>query len=224
MATGVATLAFSPRAQGEIVYTSVWTPILPPANSKVNLVSLDLNNDGIVDFSFSNFRSASSDQIYGRMRILPQNGNAVWGAGTVASALQSGVKVGSSQNKFQAGHSGMNGTICAYGGSGYHYGSGGPWANQIRKYLGFKFTIDGEFHYGWARLTVADACGGIYAAISGYAYETEPNTPIVTGQENGSGKGLRRRPRASSEPGSLGSLAVGAASLTTAQEHDNAQK
>jgi hypothetical protein len=43
--------------------------------------------------------------------------------------------------------------------------------------------IDGQVHYGWARLNVArPQVGGIQATVTGYAYETIPNKPIITGK------------------------------------------
>jgi hypothetical protein len=73
----------------------------------------------------------------------------------------------------------------AHAGSSGTYG--GPWRNSKDRYLGLKFKIDGEIHYGWARLTVtADRHGKRVAAkLTGYAYETLADRPIVTGQTDG---------------------------------------
>jgi hypothetical protein len=52
------------------------------------------------------------------------------------------------------------------------------------RYLGLKFQINGETHYGWARLNVQVNTTKltIYSRLTGYAYETTPNTPIAAGQ------------------------------------------
>jgi hypothetical protein len=41
--------------------------------------------------------------------------------------------------------------------------------------------INGETHFGWARLNVTAAAGAnIKATLTGYAYETVPDKPIYT--------------------------------------------
>jgi hypothetical protein len=91
-----------------------------------------------------------------------------------------------------------------------------------------KFSIGGQTHYGWARLNVTVTftglfkSGGTYAVLTGYAYETVPNTPIVTGKTKGaaadvSGTHQSTTPHHSRQvrapPASLGLLARGAAAL-----------
>jgi hypothetical protein len=225
-AAGVGVLAGSLPAEGKVITTLSWTQITPDT-SKVNL---DLNNDGIPDFQFSNriYGTSVGRNFYGLLKILPQSqGNAIWGSGTAALALGSGVTIGSN-NKLQASHQFMvRGSFYQH----YYsiYGSKGPWIQTTRKYLGFKFTIQGEIHYGWARLNVGATNGGVYAAVTKYAYETEPNTPIVTGQNGGAEKNRRPQRRKSSgapesappTTGSLGNLAAGALG-SSGQQRPNA--
>ena len=73
------------------------------------------------------------------------------------------------------------------------YSDLGQWVGKgsgVRnRYLGLKFVIHGKVHYGWARVSVTlghrrqyeDATG----TVTGYAYETIPNKPIVAGKTNG---------------------------------------
>jgi hypothetical protein len=219
-AAGVGALVCSPRAEATVVYTSTWIPI-----ASMSQVTLDLNNDGIADFQFSNkrriaktstscFSSGYSRRACLSMKVLPQNqSNAVWGTNNYASALTSGVSLGS-QGKFQAGHQSMAREIVGRTATGGYpfYGSAGPWKETTHRFLGLKFVFQGQVHYGWARLDVTATTNGIYGGITGYAYETEPNTPILTGQESGA----RKRHKAShgssrsASPGSLGMLAGGA--------------
>jgi hypothetical protein len=46
-------------------------------------------------------------------------------------------------------------------------------------YMGVEFYIDGNVHYGWINLMVADA--GPYGEIYGWAYESESGVPIIAG-------------------------------------------
>ena len=87
----------------------------------------------------------------------------------------------------------------------------GPWVaggkGVKNRYLGLKFKINGKFHFGWARLTVSTANKRISATLTGYAYETIPNKPLITGKTKGPDvvEGV--------EPASLGRLAQGSGGL-----------
>lgn len=79
--------------------------------------------------------------------------------------------------------------------------SSGSWANVKSRYLGLKFLVGDETHYGWARLNVRVSYDGfieLHPTLTGYAYETIPDKAIVAGDE---GTGAT----------SLGHLALGAA-------------
>jgi hypothetical protein len=232
-------LASSAHAEAKVISTVVWIPIAPVSS----VTNLDLNNDGIVDFQISNrvgtrLCGEGSYPCVVTMRVLPQNAsNAIWGTGGSASALGSGVTLGS-QGKFQAGHEFMA-RESYIGENGIGYSTAGPWKETTRAFLGLKFIIQGQVHYGWARLnvtaTTAPGTGGrsagIYGAISEYAYETVPNKPIRTGQTGGAAKGKqngRRGPVSleapASTPGGLGRLASGAPSLPAQRGQDTTGK
>jgi hypothetical protein len=86
----------------------------------------------------------------------------------------------------------------------------GDWANRGKgaqsRFLGFRFNINGDTHYRWARvnLVISDSYPGLTATLTGYAYETIPGKAIVTGETNGPDV-------ITLEPGSLGVLAAGSA-------------
>jgi hypothetical protein len=83
----------------------------------------------------------------------------------------------------------------------------GNWRNVKNRYLGLAFKIKGKTHYGWARLNAAFGdYKGVRALLTGYAYETIPNKPIITGRKKGPDV-------ITLEPGSLGALAAGASRL-----------
>src|SRR5262249_46978262 len=68
--------------------------------------------------------------------------------------------------------------------------SRGPWLGVTNRYLGLKFMIHGKTHFGWARLTVtvSHKIFGkrfIRTELTGYAYETIPNKPIIAGRTKG---------------------------------------
>jgi hypothetical protein len=49
-----------------------------------------------------------------------------------------------------------------------------------------RFRIDGKTHFGWARFTIKAQARGVVATLTGYAYETVPNKPIIAGKTKGS--------------------------------------
>jgi hypothetical protein len=113
--------------------------------------------------------------------------------------------------------------------SGCGYNSGGRWSEATRLYLGLQFTIQGQTHFGWARVSVAATYNGVYAALTGYAYETVPNMAIVTGQTQGTGskrktRALQANPvsvnRPAPAPASLGLLARGSLGLDAWRRRD----
>lgn len=87
----------------------------------------------------------------------------------------------------------------------------GKWIKTHDRYLGVKFTIHGQMHYGWVSVNVGKDPSG--AVLTGYAYETIPNKPIIAGQKSGSvvaGRtDLREMHVPSPQPATLGVLARG---------------
>jgi hypothetical protein len=219
-AAGVGMVALARSAEAKIVYT--------PANVKIvpnHTVPLDLNHDGKKDFTLKNvlFTSSGATSFRSdRLTVLPANTNQIWGRKTsvgsdYASALAAGVKVGAS-GAFSAGSRSM-----AFGmDQGGSFYCEGKWNNVKKRYLGLKFTIHGKTHFGWARLNTNCNLYKVEATLTGYAYETIPNKPILTGktnepdddrveQSNGSGPGASlNNPIAERlQPASLGMLAFG---------------
>jgi hypothetical protein len=85
----------------------------------------------------------------------------------------------------------------------------GQWIGQSSDgYLGLRFSINGETHFGWAHISVVAPPTGtsIAATLLGYAYETTPSKRIRAGQIQSAPElqGLVRLPQ------SLGLLAAGA--------------
>jgi hypothetical protein len=208
-AAGVAALAVTPAATAEVIFT--------PARDKIRFgtqLSLDLNHDGKVDFHLVNSASSSGADLFlviphpigqaGEV-LAPQSRVGYYGA----AALPAGVVVGPKQTFLDDSAASM-----AYAGSLGSYG--GPWKSATDRYLGLEFKIHGEVHYGWARLTVmADPYGkDVTAKLTGYAYETVANQPIVTGQTEGTYDDASNTLPAEMSPSiQLGLLALGSSAV-----------
>ena len=219
-AAGVSLLALASPAKAEVVITKTQLPVTHSAP-----VFLDLNKDGIPDFKFTNV-SGRTSYFYDSFKVcadlcgMPGN-EVVGGKGNVfiyASALGRGAKIGPSDH-FSTFFNGVT-----VEGSFGDYLSGrterevfGKWGNDPQnRYLGVKFRIKGAIHYGWVRLAVKSRnMLSISATITGYAYETIPNKPIVAGTAETASVDAQTKDSVSDRGGpSLGMLAAGADGLT----------
>ena len=116
--------------------------------------------------------------------------------------------------KFQAGHSVL---VSWHGEANTSLVSYGQWKDAKNKYIGLKFIINGKVHYGWARLNVKlvikTETAVINATLTGYAYETIPNKPIIAGKTHGADDAEPPTPAAlttrTPKPATLGVLAMG---------------
>ena len=60
----------------------------------------------------------------------------------------------------------------------------GNWFNVNEQFLGVQFQIDGQTHYGWVELStkaVSSPRAALTTTVIGFAYETIPDKPIITG-------------------------------------------
>jgi len=114
---------------------------------------------------------------------------------TAAYALRHGSRIGP-KKRFLAGSAYVTGSE-----------SWGYWRNVTNRYLGLEFKIQGKYHYGWARLSVEFIDPYTpEATLTGYAYETIPNKPIIAGKTHGEDV-------IALDSATLGHLARGAAGL-----------
>lgn len=205
---GIMTLALPSRA--EIVYTPTHQTI-PQGGS----IALDLNSDGITDFTIhSNHESCSTgpECVSQQLSVTWNGENRVmvsYGADIFAQALPPHQRVGRGQHFTNYGLSFAMMDRCKATRTSFYLS--GSWQRSQNSYLGFRFHIGGEIHYGWARLSVNIKGGRCNAAalLTGYAYETVPNKPIITGKTSGEDKtsGDERR------DATIGALAVGSDAL-----------
>jgi hypothetical protein len=207
-AAGAGLLFLTPGAQAKVVYT--------PTNTEVSATSIDLNHDGIADFIIT-FHSLSHTTV---LTVAPLvSGNAIHSFQGKAAAGFFGVPVGPGE-KFRSTSGGTYGWG-VFMAAAFEYSVtsfGGPWANAVNRYLGLKFVINGQTHYGWARLSVGDWLQGGKVVLTGYAYETTPNVNIIEGHTHGPERAGNFAPAdllaPPSQPASLGMLARGADALS----------
>jgi hypothetical protein len=206
----LGSVSLAPPLLAEIIYT--------PANKSIgksngaSWMPIDLNNDGIVDLSISayNFTSFSSGwHLFGDLGAFGVEGNQILVEGNylaVPAVTAQVIGPVSARVRFQ-----QDGLMAEHRDSGngfstYH-STKGLWLHATNRYLGVRFSINGETHYGWARFNA----GAGYAQLTGYAYETIPDKPIPAGVFETAPPESGANSTEGANAGSLGALALGAA-------------
>src|SRR5690606_20158225 len=106
--------------------------------------------------------------------------SAAYYSGFLANALNSGVTVDNAVGNWMSSSALLGGVSFRSYGSIYTYSSSiGAWNNTTDKYLGLRFKVSGQTHYGWARLDVDMTTGAF--TIKDYAYNGAANQSLVTG-------------------------------------------
>jgi hypothetical protein len=152
------------KAEGQIRYSAYSPPDTIPIGY---YQPLDLNQDGTIDMSFSewiymtryNYEIIASASLYGdvEMQLNPTSiGKVVNSSGDW--------KTSSNVGRILSSTGGYNGPY-------------GKWHNVFKKFMPLKLTVGGKTYYGWIRLSIGDKKIIIYD----YAYQQIPNTPIITG-------------------------------------------
>jgi hypothetical protein len=167
-------------AMGEVIVTKTNIVVGEPA-------SIDLNHDGIDDFQFQWLIAGYDHSFYGTLAVAPLTGGKVMGGhrgpmGPYASALLRGANIGPSA---QFSSSAAQGQLMIERSTGFvsastRYVDYGQWTQVTNRYLGVKFLIKGQTHYGWVRLSVDNANRNT-GTITAFAYETVANKKIAAG-------------------------------------------
>lgn len=222
-AAGVGLLALAQPAEAKIIYTAANIPIV--ANGPT--VQLDVNHDGVADFSFYNYINSGTARVHARPPLgfyahtiavnpAPAEPNNEIGAITTflgavcAAEVAPNRRVGNGDN-FQPG------VLDLFAVAGDYTSPGTPrcpWQGRNNKggFLALKFVVSGQTYYGWAHISLT----GTNPIITGYAYENVPGQPIKTGQTHGPAEHSASLPGpalGAPQPATLGALANGALGL-----------
>ena len=210
-AAGVGLLAAAPPADAKIIYTPAHRVITPKHS-----FNIDFNHDGITDFRIANSVSACTDFCFFELRQRPADGNSAVGY-TIERGPRSPFKKGTAAMVVARSNVYTSNKTIVYG----------PWINVKDRYLGLKFQIKGNTHYGWARLNVKVGTTTITATLTGYAYETIPNKPIIAGQTKGQDDATVEESNTAltvptPEPTTLGVLTLGSPGLSMWRREESA--
>ncbi len=162
------------------------------ADAQIKYTDIDIDGDGTNDVAIRNgYQIGATGTYYGYgyvqatyfalAQVSYYAGLAQYGG--VPAALSSGASIGSS---IATGNSGSQ--TLAIGYSRYFFGYGlfnngyaGNWPNATDKYLGVRFKIGANTHYGWIRMTIAN--NGNPTVIKDMAYNTCVDASIQAGQK-----------------------------------------
>jgi hypothetical protein len=208
-AAGVGMLALAQPAEAKIVYTKT-NCIL--GNSRTGGCLIDFGLDGgKFTVLYNHFENGVGGELFvqkytgegGGRLLVAQTGTAYTACSQRnALALRAGRRI--EPNSFNCPSNGGVYWMFKHGktSQGRSFSSG-RWKDVTNRYLGIKFSLNNEIHVGWARCRVKlNSNGQIEAALTGYAYETIPNKPIIAGKTHGK------------DEATLGRLAQGASNVS----------
>jgi hypothetical protein len=247
-AAGVGMLAMTSRAEAKVVYTAANEQV-----ARLSVLPLDLNGDGLTDFNLVNWLAVSigNSNVYSYLAVChtqakglgefacissqsmtaPNAANQVRVVPQGAADLAAGLNIGPGQQWGGKGQPvGMALRVRGHSSSKTFQLWREPWANGgkgvFNRYLGFKFKIGADYHYGWARITVKTSTSesqAFTATLTGYAYETVPGKAIIAGATSGAEEVGVIEPQV--EPtmkhASLGMLSLGVAGLSLWKKEDS---
>ena len=202
----MAALAQNPAQENPVHETILYTPanLSVFATNRTAHFSVDFTHGGYGNFSFaggvSNFSNGSGHSTFYQSQVD-------WRGSALNHRLVKGMEIGPGEN-FQG-----EGLMAEYVHS-YHRTRDLKPAHSscfgrflaANFYMGVRFQVKGETHYGWIRFS-SMKCYPVLGTITGYAYNMVPNAPIQAGQTR-SGEAQSSQVAADR---SLGQLALGSA-------------
>jgi hypothetical protein len=239
-AAGVGVLAFAQPAEARIVYTPAdkWIPL--GQNFYV-----DLNHDGINDFRFwlgsGNWSTSASKGTIRSLNVQVASSRQTKNAFSFSVSQSYPCVPPRRKGKTVGPKSPFSGLGAPWlflksnrAGLTSEHHSVCRWLGVKEAYLGVRFLIEGKTHYGWIRLGYVSAEPRSKAKLTGYAYETTPNKPIITGNTKGPDDASVKEPndfgpsasltsptRDQQQPATLGILAFGAQGVALWRRKDN---
>ena len=247
-AAGVGMFAMTPSAEAKVVYTAANEQI-----PRLSAVPVDLNGDGLVDFNLMNWVAVSlgASAVFSYLAVCH---TLAKGLGTFACISSSSMIAANAANQVRVVPDGAADLAAGVNiGPGQQWGGKAapvqmalrifentsskmvelwrhPWANGgkgvFNRYLGIKFKIGADYHYGWARITVKTSTAegeAFTATLTGYAYETVPGKAIVAGATTGAEEVGEVNPAPTRDASAplLGMFALGAQGLTLWRREDS---
>lgn len=180
-AAAAGTIAVAGAANAQIVYTDINPDTVIHDSLFYNL---DMDNNGQPELRFETvtYQLSSGSVQFAVVGVLGNPNNATIGSIYSTSypfpfSMNNGDSISSTNTNWQAQT--INGGV-QYLGAVYGSYTYANWLGVNDKYLGVRFRIGTNTHYGWVRLSVSPGADTI--TIKDYAYQTLPGVGITAGQ------------------------------------------
>ncbi len=179
----VCVLATSVSKTQAVVVTTILTPSIyrpfpDPGLETSTHFKIDLNRDGADDFDIVTTGFGMNIEAIGTNEIAC---GFIFGfpeVGGFAQKIHAGAIIGAYQDGYNYDWTPGFGAMVGINGITFPPLIYGYWGSN-RDYLGLRFNIAGQTHYGWIQMYLPATEGAGF--VEGFAYETEPNTPILAG-------------------------------------------
>ncbi len=181
----LSAMLFSARATAQIVYADV-DPDTTITQSDIgsSVYALDINNDGTIDATLTASRTSTTNSVF----LGTSNGSQALMCCPIllTKAISYGAFIGSDASGTGASwtndQQGRLRQVPTGGG-----GPGGPnpipfgdWSNPTDRYLALRFSLGGDWYYGWVRVSVSSGASSF--TIRDYAYNGVPGEGIFAGE------------------------------------------
>lgn len=180
-AAAAGTLAVAGAANAQVVYTDI-NPDTVLHDSLIYNLDMDNNGQPELRFETITYQLSSGTVQIATVNVVGNANNAVLGSLYSSSyplpfSMNNGDSISNTSTPWQ--NQTMNGGLQYLGGV-YGTYSIGNWLGVNDKYMGVRFRIGTNTHYGWVRLSVSPNADTI--TIKDYAYQTLPGVGITAGQ------------------------------------------
>lgn len=180
-AAAAGTIAAAGAANAQVVYTDI-NPDTVLHDSLIYNLDFDNNGQPELRFETVSYQTSSGNINLAVVNVLGNANNAVLGSLYSSSypfpfSMNNGDSISSTNTNWQAQT--MNNGI-QYLGAVYGTYTFANWLGVNDKYLGVRFRIGANTHFGWVRLSVTSNADTI--TIKDYAYQTLPGVGITAGQ------------------------------------------
>lgn len=159
----------SVKLNGQIIYTDIDPDSTVSASDSEVIKSyfIDLDNNGTYEFELRHFNPGGGHESVELHQNLHTNGNqkVLILSNGHSKVLSESDTVGYYSPQWGLDQYGILNT---------------PWYGPGDKYLGFRFKISGNWHYGWARVNMPS--DRFSFTIKDYAYNSVPGQSIIAGQ------------------------------------------
>ena len=162
-ATAVALAAFTANTEGQTVYSGLKNIVVKNTRD-----SIDIDGDGVKDFVIKNTLGGIHYAFIDNLQ--PSNS---WLGNNSVKALSSKVYISSSSS-----FNGKAGLLGRY--NSISHSSWGNFNGQGEKFIGVKFLIGTDIHYGWIRVNIPETDDSV--TIVDWAYQKSTKVSLATGE------------------------------------------